>query len=353
MQEDRNYCASCFLAYRTIIDKSKVFTKAFKPYFEPVPTKRTKISNSTELHASLKKQIEDKIKSGAKIALCLSGGIDSAILAKLVPKGTVAYTFKCVVPGIEVTDESPRAATYAKECGLEHRIIEIYWEDFEKFAPLLMKHKGAPIHSIEVQIYKAALRAKADGFDTILLGESADCIYGGLSNILSQDWTFGEFVDRYSYVLPYKALKNPVMDLTPFEKHEKNGYVDTHAVFGDLFFGESTNSYLNATKLAGVECFIPYANTVMSQPLDLERVRKGENKYLVREVFAKLYPGFVAPPKTPMPRPMNEWFKDWQGPTRPEFWPHCTDPMDGDQRWLVWCLEQYLNLVDEAEHGKK
>lgn len=51
-------------------------------------------------------------------ALVLSGGIDSAILAKFMPKGSIAYTFKCVVPGVQVTDETVIASKYAQECGL-------------------------------------------------------------------------------------------------------------------------------------------------------------------------------------------------------------------------------------------
>ena len=69
-------------------------------------------------------------------------------------------------------------------------------------------------------------------------------------------------------------------------------------------------------------------------------------KYLVREIFRRLYPNFVIPPKTPMPRPMNEWLKDWEGPKREEFWPHCTEGMTGDQKWLVWCLEKFLDMCD-------
>ena len=124
--------------------------------------------------------------------------------------------------------------------------------------------------------------------------------------------------------------------------------VDVHQFDNGPFIKEAINSYYNACETAGIEHFLPYSYTVLDEPLDLARIRKGENKYIIREVFAKLYPGFEAPPKTPMPRPMNEWFKDWQGPTRPEFWPHCVDPMNGDQRWLVWCLEQYLNLIDQS-----
>ena len=86
-------------------------------------------------------------------------------------------------------------------------------------------------------------------------------------------------------------------------------------------------------------------------PLDYARVRGGESKYLVREVFKSLYPDFVAPPKLPMPRATNEWFKDWKGPVRPEFLPHCTDNMTGDQKWLVYCLDMFLNLLDSGFEG--
>jgi hypothetical protein len=57
-----------------------------------------------------------------------------------------------LVPGMKVTDETIQAAKYAEVCGLKHEIIEIYWEDFEQYAPILMANKGAPCHSIEIQI---------------------------------------------------------------------------------------------------------------------------------------------------------------------------------------------------------
>ena len=101
-----------------------------------------------------------------------------------MPKGSIAYTFKCVVPGVQVTDETSVAAKYAKECGLQHKVIEIYWEDFEKYSDALMKHKHAPIHSIEVQIYKALMQVKADGFNTIYFGDDGDGVYGVLSVFL-------------------------------------------------------------------------------------------------------------------------------------------------------------------------
>ena len=345
---DRTYCSSSYLMFRTMADSNRCFSVEYPTnlYKHPARTSLYPVHNGKELIEYFKEHISD-ICARSKTALALSGGIDSAVLAHFMPKGSIVYTFKCVVPGVKVTDETPTAARYAEMNGLDHRIIEVYWDDFEKYAPILMKHKGAPIHSIEVQIYKAALRALSDGMDTIIFGESADLNYGGLSGLLSKDWTVGEFIDRYSYVKPYHVLKKFDLITDPYTMYETDGRIDVHEFCRGFFLCEAMGSYTNACQTAGIELKTPYAETTLAEPLDLHRIRAGENKYVVREAFSALYPGFVMPPKTPMPRPMNEWMANWSGPTRPDFWPHCTDHMTGDQKWMVWALERFLNMLDE------
>ena len=346
MEIDLKYCSSSYLMFRTICDKNKAFTDKYPPRLYTRPSSLIKVKDSDDLYHALKKEVDKACLTG-KTAIALSGGIDSAILAKFMPKGSMAYTFRCVVPGKKVTDETSTAALYAKECGLQHRIIEMYWEDFEKYAPILMKHKGAPIHSIEVQIYKAALQAKADGFDNIIFGETADTNYGGMSGLLSKDWTFGEFVNRYSYVLPYYVLKDSELVLKPYKDYVNQGIVDCHNFQRNVFLCESMGSYTNACETAGINLVAPYALTYWDSDVDYVRIRNGENKYLVRDVFNKLYQNFAIPPKLPMPRAVNEWFANWEGPKRKEFWENCITPLNGDQRWLVWCLEKFLDLIEK------
>lgn len=342
---DKEYCMSSYLMYRTICDDDRTFFENTKPnlYSKEYPV--DSITNSFELEESLRRSVEAATKDG-KTALALSAGIDSAILAKFMPKGSTVYTFKCIVPGMQVVDESIQAAKYAKECGLVHKIVEIYWEDFEAFTPKLVRHKMAPCHSIEVQIYKAALQAKKDGFERIIFGESADIKYGGMSGLLSKDWIFGEFVERYAYVKPWFALKKPVHILDPIARHTYNGVVDVHEFVNDVFYREAMGSYQNACETADIDLIVPYRYTNMDCPIDLERIRRGENKYLVREVFNRLYPDYETPVKTPMPHPMNEWFSDWEGPKREEFWPNCVKGMTGDQKWMLYALECYLNVME-------
>jgi len=348
MVVDKRYCMSSFLMLRTIYGHDKCFDEGFLPRFFEENADRTPVDDSVQLEAILRREVA-RACEGGRAALALSGGIDSAILARFMPKGSVAYTFKCVVPGMEVVDETPGAARYAEACGLEHRVIEIYWEDYEKLAPILMKHKGAPIHSIEVQICKASIRALEDGFDTLIFGESADVNFGGQDGLLSRDWTVPQYIDRYSYLLPYKALKDSEIVAKPFLDYSKDGYIDAHEFNRHAYYEESMGSYQNASETAGIKLAAPFTKTYLNPPLDYRRIRGGENKYMVREVFHRLYPDFLVPRKVPMPRPMNEWMKDWKGPVRGEFWPHCTDEMTGDQKWLVWALEKFLDIIDNPE----
>ena len=346
MKVDKTYCMSCFLMYRTIVGHDRKFAENTSPRFYELSGELEPIHDSEELERSLRRSVE-KVCQGGRTALALSGGIDSAVLARFMPRGSVAYTFKCVVPGKEVTDETQQAARYAELCGLEHRVVEIYWEDFERYAPELMRHKGTPIHSIEVQIYKAALQAKADGMDAFIFGETADINYGGFSGLYSRDWTFGEFVDRYAYVNPYHILRDCEMVTEPLKVFENGGMIDVYKFCRNIYLQESMGSYTNACQCAGIKLVTPYTTTCLAVPLDIERIRRGENKYLVREVFSRLYPGLEVPPKTPMPRPMSEWLNDWSGPKRKEFWPNCVRNMSGDQKWLVWCLERFLDMCDD------
>lgn len=345
---DKQFCMSSFLMYRYVYDKSYSFQNGISCSQVDLQFDRSPVKDKSSLYDTLKKTVDEACKDG-KAALALSGGIDSAILACLVPSGTKSYTFRCVVPGIEVTDESKTAKRWAEMNDLEHEVINIYWEDIVPAADECMKHKGAPIHSIEAQIYIAAKKAVSEGKTKFILGENADIIYGGMNGLLAKDWLFGEFVDRYSYVMPYKVLKDSLMPLAPFRAFEVDGHIDGHDFINTFFRQEALGTYTNACNTAGIEFVGPYSLTYMDCPIDYERIRSGDTKYIIRELFKDLYPDIELPAKIPMPRPVNEWFAKWEGPTRSEFLPHCTDNMTGDQKWMVWCLERYLNMIEEGK----
>ena len=340
----RAFCMSSYLMFRYVVDPTKSFGGQLRPRVVDISFPRTPIRTGDELISALKSKVEAATADG-KAALALSGGIDSAILAKFMPEGSTAYTFRCVVPGKQVTDESARARAIADACRLKHKIVDITWDDQISAADILMKHKHAPIHSIEAQIYKAALQIKTDGFSKFILGENADIIYGGMDGLLAKDWTVAEFIERYSYIMPHKVLRHPVMITAPFDEFDVDGHIDGHNFINKYFRQEALGTYTNACDAAGVQFVGPYSETNWIEPIDYQKIRAGQSKYVVREAFAKLFPNVEPPKKIPMPRPMNEWMSAWAGPTRAEFIPHCTDGMTGDQKWMVYCLERFLNLT--------
>lgn len=341
---DKKYCMSSYLMYRYVFNRNKSFFNRGKCRIIDLEFERRPVRNADELLDSIEQSVEAACRQG-KTALGLSGGIDSAILAKFM-RGQKAYTFRCIVPGMKVTDESGQARIWADLCGLEHEVIDITWEDVVKVCDVLMEHKNSPVHSIEAQIYIAALKAKEAGCTNFIFGENADIIYGGMNGLLAKDWLFSEFVDRYTYVMPYKVLREPEMILEPFQEFEADGHIDGHEFINTYFRQEALGTYYNACETAGIRFVGPYSETYLDAPLDYGRIRAGDTKYIIREAFQKLYPGMEIPAKIPMPRPVNEWFADWNGPVREEFIPHSTDGMTGDQKWMVWCLERYLNLLD-------
>ena len=109
----------------------------------------------------------------------------------------------------------------------------------------------------------------------------------------------------------------------------------------------STGAYYNAFRNANLPYYDPYAYMKMGKPLDLNRVRSGDSKYYIRDLFRKRYPGRELPEKIAMPRAVDEWMADWQGPERDEFIPGCIDGMTGKQKFQVFALERFLNLLEE------
>lgn len=75
----------------------------------------------------------------------------------------------------------------------------------------------------------------------------------------------------------------------------------------------------------------------------------GIDSAILAKFMPKGSPDFIIPPKTPMPRPVDEWLANWDGPQRDEFWTGCTENMTGDQKWYVYCLEKFLYMLDEVK----
>lgn len=344
----KDFCLSSYMAFRYIWKDGMDFYPGFthRNYRPLQAEERIPVTTAADIDREIQQQIDALYQQYDSIGILLSGGMDSANIASYLKPGSHAYTFISSTGVFD--DDAERAKQYCQKFQLQHHLIDITFDDYKKYTPIVMASKWAPVHSIEPQIYKAAIQAKKDGVQMILVGESADLIFGGMDKLITPEWTFDTFVKRYTFLEPSLVLRHPISQNERFEPYRiGNNGIDVLRFMDDVFSIESSSSYLNAFAAAQLPYYDPYARLVMAEPLDMKRVRNGEPKYLVREFYAMKYPELPIPFKIPMPRPVDEIFKDWDGPSRPEF--RSDIPMQtltGNQKWQLWCAELFLNLFD-------
>ncbi len=344
MSIDKKYCMSSYMAFRYIEREDMDFYPGmYHRNIRPIPDEqRILVRTSEEIGREIEKQLGQF--DGKRRGVLLSGGMDSAIVASYLP-GAEAYTFR-FLGGRFQSEELARAEYYARCYGLNLHYVDISWDTVVKHLEPVMRAKAAPVHSIEPQILQAALQAREDGVEVLFVGESSDLIFGGMDQLLGQDWTFDGFMNRYIFIKPEEVLLEPVSMRYVFERYRKDGDgIDYLRFMDEIFSIESSSSYLNAFAVAGMPYYDPYARLKMADPLDLYRVRHGEPKYLIRGLMAMRYPEIPVPDKVPMPRPVDEYFKTWEGPERPEFRKDLNmSRFTGNQKWQMYCLEQFLNM---------
>ena len=341
---------SSYLAFRYIEREGVDFYAGLQHENIPLANSQdfTYVRTAAEIDAAIQK-VFDSLK-GEKLGICLSGGMDSAILAAYMP-GCDAYTFR-FLGGEYQKEELARAEYYAKYYGLNLHYVDIDWNTVQNCLEPVMRSKHAPVHSIEPQLYQAALQAKADGVTRLIVGESSDLIFGGMDQLLSKDWTVEDFAKRYTFLDPALVLKQPEDMSYLYERYRQGEKIDFLQFMDDVFSRESSSSYYNAFKTAGMPYTDPYALLRMADELDLNRVRNGESKYLVRELMQIKYPEIPVPNKVPMPRPVDAYFQDWCGPKRPEFRRDIDmSLLTGNQKWQLYCLEQFLNMYEPIKVG--
>lgn len=343
---DKKYCMSSFLTFRYIVDEDRIFKDNIihKNIELVADDEKIRCDTADEIDEAIKMQLNSIDLSNAGILL--SGGMDSAVLATYMPKGTKAYTAKCSAPN--AIDETIQARRYCEINELEHIVIPITWNDYLESMDELMLHDGCPVFANEPQVYTLAKKMKQDGVEMIIFGDNADMAFGGMDKLLSKEWTYNQWKKRYTFVEPSMVLKK-YEDMDKVYRQYKIGdnSIDYIKFLNEIFASSSSAAYINAFKYAKMKYLDPYAKLKMGQKLDLMRVRNGESKYLIRQLFKKKYPELDIPEKIAMARATDFWLKDWKGPKRSEFYEDCIEGMTGEQKFLLYSLERFLNLIDE------
>ncbi|MBR1633773.1 MAG: asparagine synthase [Lachnospiraceae bacterium] len=347
---DKNYCMSAYCVFRNIPKDDMEFADGLhhaKDICYP-EEKKVAVTTADDIARAYRKAFEEM--RDVKLGIMLSGGMDSACLAAFMKPDTDAYTFR-FLGGKFRQDDLHRAEQFANKYQLHLHYVDVDWSVVEKNVDILMKRKGEPVHPIEPQVYETAIQAKEDGVEMMVAADGSDLVFGGMDLMLSKDWEYDEWIEFFTFLDPFKVLKEPVsMDhiFAPYKLDDNK--IDYMTFMEEVFAHESNGVFCNAFIAAEMK-YTPYYDpsgmVKMAEPLDLNRVRNGESKYLIRELFKKCYPEFPIPEKVPMPRPVDYYFENWKGPKRPEFREDINlDEYTGNQKWQMWCLERFLDMLE-------
>jgi asparagine synthase (glutamine-hydrolysing) len=142
-----------------------------------------KLKLSTEKHVenvfnNLTDTLHSLIRPNAKIAVLLSGGVDSSLLAGMLKHLNYSFVAFSHKSRRHKNPELDDAITFAKALNVEHRIIEINDDEipdiFQKTTEIV---EQAPRFQSSLILYKL-FEAMSGEFDQVLYGEAADTLYG-------------------------------------------------------------------------------------------------------------------------------------------------------------------------------
>jgi asparagine synthase (glutamine-hydrolysing) len=114
-----------------------------------------------------------------RVALALSGGVDSAVLAALLRGRVTLYT---LVPELPDYAEAEEAQTVADRLKLPLRRVSATAEEFVAALPAAVSACECPLYNLHpVGRLLLARAVRADGFDVLVAGDGADEVFRGTS----------------------------------------------------------------------------------------------------------------------------------------------------------------------------
>ena len=122
------------------------------------------------------------LRSDAPMAMFLSGGLDSAIIATVCKEmgATDALRTWCAVDERDTSGDGAHAERVAAMLGAEHRCITVRKEDFEAWWMRLVEDGGLPLSTPnQIAIHMVAREMREAGVKVALTGEGADELFAG------------------------------------------------------------------------------------------------------------------------------------------------------------------------------
>jgi len=173
-------------------------------------------------------QIQDK-----KVAVLLSGGVDSSLLAALTKEhnnNVIAIT------PVFTSGENPEleaAIAMAKSINIEHQIVEISDEVISNEFSKTVNFLKQPIRSPQTIIFSILMREFKDKFDAVVFGEGADMIFG--YHAVLQAAKRYEKHCKVAFIKPFTQLLQPFKSI--------NSVTKLLSLIGEPVANQVTNSW--------------------------------------------------------------------------------------------------------------
>jgi asparagine synthase (glutamine-hydrolysing) len=138
-----------------------------------------------KLKESLCEAVRRKLRGFQNVAVAFSGGVDSAIIAKLIAALGVKVTLYTV--GFEGSYDVIAATQTAKNLDLNHVVRLLTLKDVEEYLPrVIYALEDADPMKVEVglPLFVVAERAQSDGIRVVFSGQGSDELFGGYSRYL-------------------------------------------------------------------------------------------------------------------------------------------------------------------------
>lgn len=188
-----------------------------------------------EVREKLTNAVNLRLRSDVPVGSCLSGGVDSSVLAVLMEQKNPIYLFTSVFKN-EESDESYYADLVAKKVNSIHKTIQPTSEGLFKELETLVYSQDVPIWDTSTYAqYKVMELAKQNNIKVVLDGQGADELFAGYHH---------HFVTKWNYLLSYGNVFGFMRELNQSKK--------TISAPFSLFVKEKIKSYFNS-HLKGID----------------------------------------------------------------------------------------------------
>ncbi len=189
------------LKVRHIVTFTDSYNAQQKAYWHlPLP-KYDSVSDSEKIELTKQSLIgclEKAQKRYKKVAVFLSGGVDSSILAALSKDVfEECYLITPIFKG-EENPELENAKAFAKVLNLPLNFVEIVPSQLKADLEVLLSLKREPLRHYSSLAMMAMMRAIPDGYDAVVYGEAADTLFG--SNAINRIVTHSRWKKQTSYI---------------------------------------------------------------------------------------------------------------------------------------------------------